>query len=488
MTRTCKQVRQEFIDFFVQRGHTFVPSSSLLPADDPTLLFTNAGMNQFKDIFLGREKRPYVRVANSQKCIRAGGKHNDLEDVGHDTYHHTFFEMLGNWSFGDYFKKEAIEWAWELLTKVWGLDPRRLHTTYFEGDADQNILPDDEAKALWQKYLPDDRIHPGNYKDNFWSAGDTGPCGPSSEIHYDFTADLSGGPLVNAGDPRVIELWNLVFMQYNRREDGKLELLPARHVDTGLGFERVCRALQGVDSNYDIDVFRGLFDAIQKLAKTGPYTSKLDDLKDTAYRVVADHARALTFAIADGIIPSNEGRGYVVRRILRRAARYGRQYLGIEGPFITKLVPTVVALMGESFPEIAARQKYVQDTILTEEEAFGRTLDKGINTWFWFAAYAIKMRFKEEEQKKPQSERCILVKFDDAPERYKDYGEFARDKHVLVCERSATYEVPPTPKEVLYHFAIEDMSPKWVSEHFETPPQIVGDRAREHALEFGLEI
>jgi len=377
--KTCNQIRREFIEFFERRGHTFVPSSSLLPAEDPTLLFTNAGMNQFKDIFLGREKRAYTRAANSQKCIRAGGKHNDLEDVGKDHYHHTFFEMLGNWSFGDYFKTEAIAWAWELLTDVWGLDPRRLHATYFQGDPKENLDPDTEARELWLKYLPPERIHPGNKKDNFWEMGETGPCGPCSEIHYDFTPDFSGGPLVNAGDARVVEIWNNVFMQFNRDESGKLSPLPARHVDTGMGFERISRVLQGVESNYDIDVFRGIFRATEKLAKAGPYGGALEDARDIAYRVIADHSRTLTFAIADGVIPSNEGRGYVLRRVLRRACRYGRQHLGMEGAFLSQLVPTVVELMGESFPELRARQAYVMETIRSEEESFGRTLDRGID-------------------------------------------------------------------------------------------------------------
>jgi alanyl-tRNA synthetase len=378
MNKTCKDIRREFLEFFQQRGHTLVPSSSLLPAADPTLLFTNAGMNQFKDIFLGRETRAYKRAADSQKCIRAGGKHNDLEDVGHDTYHHTFFEMLGNWSFGDYFKAEAIAWAWELLTKVWAMPAERLHATYFGGDESEGLAPDTEARDLWLKYLPAERVHPGNKKDNFWEMGETGPCGPCSELHYDFTPDLAGGPLVNKGDARVIEIWNLVFIQYNRGADGKLSPLPAKHVDTGMGFERVCRVLQGVDSNYDIDVFRGLFDAIQKVGASKPYAGTMDDIKDIAYRVIADHARALTFAIADGITPSNEGRGYVLRRILRRAARYGRQYLDLQGPFIVNLVPTVVELMGESYPEIVQRQKAVTDIIRQEEESFGKTLDRGI--------------------------------------------------------------------------------------------------------------
>ncbi len=381
MKHTCKEIRSEFIDFFVQRGHRFVPSSSVLPAEDPTLLFTNAGMNQFKDIFLGLARRDYVRAVNSQKCIRAGGKHNDLEDVGHDTYHHTFFEMLGNWSFGDYFKAEAIQWAWELLTKVWQLPRQRLHVTVFGGDKAEGLAPDDEARELWTKLTDIDasHIHTGNKKDNFWEMGETGPCGPCSEIHYDFTPDLSGGKLVNAGDARVVEIWNLVFMQFNRGGDGKLNALPAKHVDTGMGLERIARILQGVDSNYDIDIFRGLFAAVAKAGASKPYGGKLDDMADTAYRVVADHIRTLTFAIADGVIPSNEGRGYVLRRILRRAARYGRQYLGIDGPFMFKLVPTVTELMGEDFGELKTRQQYVIDTIRGEEESFGKTLDRGID-------------------------------------------------------------------------------------------------------------
>jgi alanyl-tRNA synthetase len=403
MKRTCKEIRNDFIKFFEERGHTMVPSSSLLPAADPTLLFANAGMNQFKDIVLGREKRAYVRAVNSQKCIRAGGKHNDLEDVGHDTYHHTFFEMLGNWSFGDYFKAEAIKWAWELLTGVWGLPKERLHVTVFGGDKAEDLAPDDEAAGLWKSATDIDpsHIHLGNKKDNFWEMGETGPCGPCSEIHYDFTPDLSGASLVNAGDARVVEIWNLVFMQFNRGADGKLTPLPARHVDTGMGLERISRILQGVDSNYDIDIFRGIFDVTEKFSAAGPYTGKLDDQKDIAYRVIADHARALTFAIADGVIPSNEGRGYVLRRILRRAARYGRQYLNIKGSFLVELVPTVVELMGDTFPEIKQRQKYVQDTIRMEEESFGKTLDRGIDTWWHFAGRALQRQVFDEHTYMP---------------------------------------------------------------------------------------
>ena len=390
MTRSSKDIRDDFLAFFRQRGHTFVPSSPLLPGEDPTLLFTNAGMNQFKAIFLGTETRSYARAHNSQKCIRAGGKHNDLEDVGHDCYHHTFFEMLGNWSFGDYFKAEAIEWAWTLLTDVWGLPKDRLYATVFAGDAADGLEADDEAADLWARRTDIDPSHILRFdkKDNFWEMGDTGPCGPCSEIHIDLTADGSGGSLVNAGDARVIELWNLVFIQYNRAAAGKLTPLPACHVDTGAGFERVCAALQGKKSNYATDLFVPIIDKIETLTGHRYGTSSgladrfdvtgEDDIGDVACRVLADHARTLTFAIADGIVPGNEGRGYVLRRILRRAVRYAHQHLGIEGPVISSLVPTVVELMGGMFPEIAERQQYVIETIEAEEAAFARTLDRGI--------------------------------------------------------------------------------------------------------------
>ena len=405
MTRNCNDIRNEFIDFFQKRGHAFVPSSPLLPAEDPTLLFTNAGMNQFKDIFLGLLKRDYVRAVNSQKCIRAGGKHNDLEDVGHDTYHHTFFEMLGNWSFGDYFKSEAIAWAWELLTDVWGLDKSRLFVTVFEGDKAEGLEPDDDAAEFWRTGTDIDPSHIllGNKKDNFWEMGETGPCGPCSEIHIDMTDDGSGRSLVNAGTPHVIEIWNLVFMQYNRAADGKLTPLPATHVDTGMGFERICMVLQQKHSNYATDLFVPIIEKIetltehrygikpkveQALREAGkPYTPPGDrfdvadvrNRKDVAFRVIADHARTLTFAIADGVLPSNDGRGYVLRRILRRACRYGRQYLNIEGPFLVKLVDTVVGLMGDAFGELVSRRDYIAETIQEEEVSFGRTLDRGID-------------------------------------------------------------------------------------------------------------
>jgi alanyl-tRNA synthetase len=389
---TSNDIRQAFIDFFVEeQGHTFVPSSPLLPAQDPTLLFANAGMNQFKSIFLGTETRDYVRAANTQKCIRAGGKHNDLEDVGHDCYHHTFFEMLGNWSFGDYFKAESIEWAWQLLTEVWGLPKDRLYATVFGGDAADGLDADSQAEALWREKTDIDPSHilHGDKKDNFWEMGETGPCGPCSELHIDLTEDGSGKTLVNADDARVIEIWNLVFIQYNRDETGKLTPLPAQHVDTGMGFERVCAVMQGKKSNYATDVFVPLIQKIEALSgHVYGGTSGLDDRYDVtsqddpgdvACRVVADHARTLTFAITDGIMPGNEGRNYVVRRILRRAARYGRQNLGIDGPFLCDLVVHIVEQMGPIFPELVSRREFVESVVREEEESFGRTLDRGID-------------------------------------------------------------------------------------------------------------
>ena len=347
-----------------------------MPIGDDTLLFTNAGMNQFKDVFLGTGSREYKRAANSQKCIRAGGKHNDLEDVGTDTYHHTFFEMLGNWSFGDYFKAEAIEWAWELLTQRWGIDPSRLHATYFQGDPNDNLDEDIEARDLWRKYLPDERIHKGNKKDNFWEMGETGPCGPCSEIHYDGTSDKSGTAFINKNNPNVIEIWNLVFIQYNRDSSGKLSPLPAKHVDTGMGLERITRIMQGKQSNYDSDLFTPLLNAIGILCNQ-QYSGTMDIKTDIAFRVIADHLRTLVFAITDGCMPSNDGRGYVLRRILRRAARFGRT-LDMHEPFIYRLVDVVVNLMGHAFGEILQRQELVKTVIKSEEESFGRTLDRGL--------------------------------------------------------------------------------------------------------------
>ena len=365
---TSKEIRQSFIEFFRARGHEIVPSAPVIPHGDKTLLFTNAGMNQFKDVFLGEGSRAYTRAADTQKVIRVSGKHNDLEEVGHDTYHHTFFEMLGNWSFGDYYKKEAIGWAWELLTKVWGLDKSRLYATFYDTD--------EETAELWRTVTDIDHSHILRFgaKDNFWEMGETGPCGPCSEIHYDHTADKSGGGLVNAGVPEVIEIWNLVFIQYNRGVDGTLTELPMKHVDTGMGFERACAVLQGKPSNYDTDVFTPYINKVAHLSNKRYGESHRDDI---AMRVIADHVRTLTSAIADGALPGNEGRGYVLRRILRRAARYGRN-LGFKEPFLFVLSGVVAEQMGHVFPEIKDRLDLVQKVIRAEEESFNVTLDRGL--------------------------------------------------------------------------------------------------------------
>ncbi|GAA6018258.1 hypothetical protein JCM10207_002888 [Rhodosporidiobolus poonsookiae] len=393
----ANKVRQTFLDFFKDNQHTFVPSSSTIPYEDPTLLFANAGMNQYKSIFLGTVDpsssfAKLKRAANSQKCIRAGGKHNDLDDVGKDTYHHTFFEMLGNWSFGDYFKVEATTMAWNLLTKVYGLPADRLYVTYFEGGF--GLPADLETKELWQKLgVPEDHIIPGNAKDNFWEMGATGPCGPCTEIHYDRIGGRNAADLVNMDDPDVLEVWNVVFIQYNREADSSLRSLPAKHVDTGMGFERLVSVLQDKRSNYDTDVFQPLFDKIQQLTNARAYTGKLgkDDVDgiDTAYRVVADHVRTLTFAICDGGVPSNVGRGYVLRRVLRRGARYVRKKFGVPiGTFFSSLVPTLVDQMGGFFPEITGKYADLKEILDEEEESFSRTLDRGERLFEQYVAAA----------------------------------------------------------------------------------------------------
>ncbi len=381
-------IRKTFLDFFKEKQHKIVPSAPMVVKNDPTLMFTNAGMNQFKDIFLGNSPVKYPRVANSQKCLRVSGKHNDLEEVGHDTYHHTMFEMLGNWSFGDYFKKEAIEWGWELLTDRYGLTKGDLYVTVFGGDERDGLGKDEEAYNHWLKIVPEERILFGNKKDNFWEMGDTGPCGPCSEIHIDLRSaeekrKTPGRELVNQDHPEVIEVWNLVFIEFNRMADGKLVPLPSKHVDTGMGFERLTMALQGKKSNYDTDVFQPLIKVIGEIAgvKYG-----VDEKTDIAMRVVADHVRAVAFAIADGQLPSNNKAGYVIRRILRRAVRYGFTFLNLKDPFINKLVPVLVEQMGAFYPELVAQETLIRKVILEEEQSFLKTLSQGIRRFEQYLA------------------------------------------------------------------------------------------------------
>jgi len=423
----AKQIRDSFIDFFQQKGHTFVPSSPIVPVNDETLLFANAGMNQFKDIFLGLVPSQYPRAVNSQKCLRVSGKHNDLEEVGKDTYHHTFFEMLGNWSFNDYFKAEAIQWAWELLTEVWGIDQDRLWATVFAGDQNEGLPADNEAAELWTKVtsISAERVLAFGKKDNFWEMGETGPCGPCSEIHIDLGPDTCDKKVikghkcqVNGDCARFIELWNLVFIQFNRQADGKLLPLSAKYVDTGAGLERVVAVLQHKKSNYDTDLFMPIISRASEISGH-KYTAALGNKTDNAFRVIADHIRAIVFAITDGATPSNEGRGYVIRRILRRASRFGRE-LGMHEPFIYKLVPVVVDCLGDAFTEIKERADYVSTVIEAEEANFGRTLDRGIEI---FAA-AAKRAAKTAEK---------TISGDDAFQLYDTYG-FPLDLTQLMAE------------------------------------------------------
>ena len=377
---TAKEIRESFKAFFASKGHQIVPSAPMVVKGDPTLMFTNAGMNQFKDIILGNVPRKYPRVADSQKCLRVSGKHNDLEEVGHDTYHHTMFEMLGNWSFGDYFKKEAISWAWEYLVDVLKLDPARLYATVFEGSPSEGLERDNEAAGYWEQYLPKDHIINGNKHDNFWEMGDTGPCGPCSEIHIDLRSEeeraaIPGAQMINPDHPQVIEIWNLVFMQFNRKADGSLESLPAKVIDTGMGFERLCMALQGKTSNYDTDVFQPIIRTIATMANT-EYGRDKD--QDVAMRVIADHIRTIAFAITDGQLPSNAKAGYVIRRILRRAVRYGYTFLGFKEAFMYKLLPVLIETMGDAYPELMAQKTLIERVIQEEEESFLRTLETGI--------------------------------------------------------------------------------------------------------------
>ncbi len=427
---TSKEIRQQFIDFFKEKGHTFVPSAPVIPQDDPTLLFTNAGMNQFKDIFLGKGSRNYTRAVNSQKCIRVSGKHNDLEEVGHDTYHHTFFEMLGNWSFGDYYKEEAIRWAWELLTEVWKLPKDKLYATVYKTD--------DEAADIWTNVtdINPQQILKFGEKDNFWEMGETGPCGPCSEIHIDLgpkrcdKQDQEHVCGVNGDCGRYIELWNLVFIQYNRDESGKLHPLPQKHVDTGAGFERLVAVLQDKPSNYATDLFLPLLEFIGQLAGM-PYASSMEK---SAYQVIADHVRMLSFSIADGGLPSNEGRGYVMRRILRRAARYGRK-LNMREPFIYKIVPRVVEIMGDAYPEIAERKEHVMAVIKAEEEHFNRTLDRGLEIFD-------KIKNELKAQKK------IVVPGGDVFKLYDTYGFPVDLTRILAEEEGLTIDEKGFEKEM----------------------------------------
>ncbi|MDR2915318.1 MAG: alanine--tRNA ligase [Tannerella sp.] len=377
---TAKEIRESFLQFFASKAHHIVSSAPMVVKGDPTLMFTNAGMNQFKDIILGNAPIKYPRIADSQKCLRVSGKHNDLEEVGHDTYHHTMFEMLGNWSFGDYFKKEAIEWAWEYLVDTLHLNPEQLYATVFEGSPSEGLERDNEAAGYWEKYLPEDHILEGNKKDNFWEMGDTGPCGPCSEIHIDLRSEEErkaspGASLVNKDNPLVVEIWNLVFMQYNRKADGSLEPLPNKVIDTGMGFERLCMALQGKTSNYDTDVFQPIIHAIANMAGTLYGTDKQ---KDIAMRVIADHIRTIAFSITDGQLPSNAKAGYVIRRILRRAVRYGYTFLGRKEAFMYKLLPVLIDTMGTAYPELAAQQELIGKVMKEEEDSFLRTLETGI--------------------------------------------------------------------------------------------------------------
>ena len=463
---TSAEIRQQFLDFFAQKhAHTVVPSSPVVPHDDPTLLFTNAGMNQFKPIFLGQEKRAYTRAVDTQKCIRAGGKHNDLDDVGRSRRHHTFFEMLGNWSFGDYFKQGAIEMSWELLTKVWKLDPTRLHVSCFEGDPANGVPRDTESADIWKKVAnweqygekSEDHIHYFG-KDNFWEMGDTGPCGPCTEIYIDRTPDKSGGPQVNGEDPRVMEIWNNVFIQYNRNPDRSLTPLPAQHVDTGMGFERICQVLQDVDSNYSIDLWHPFWDKLKELSGhtySGkfPPTNSVDAAaeaadeglrKDIAFRVIGDHIRCLTFALTDGAVPSNEGRGYVLRRILRRAVRFGRQSLGLKDPFLYRLVDVVVKSMGPAFRELEHNPSGVAEIIREEEVSFGRTLDRGIAL---FNAAA-----NDSEQKLLSEASAQVAKNDFGPFKSSfAYGIFNRENDgTVTLKRPASWDViPNAPRPVI---------------------------------------
>ena len=405
----ANEIRNKFLEFFASKGHKIVPSAPMVVKNDPTLMFINAGMNPFKDIFLGNRPAEVGRIADTQKCLRVSGKHNDLEEVGVDTYHHTMFEMLGNWSFGDYFKEEAIQWAWELLTEVYQLPKDRLYVTIFEGDASENLAKDEDAARIWEKYIAKDRILLGNKKDNFWEMGDLGPCGPCTEIHFDSRpeaerAKVDGASLVNADNPYVIEIWNNVFMEFNRKSDGSLEFLPAKHVDTGMGFERLVRVIQSKDSNYDTDIFTPLLEKVEALSNKK--YGRTDSREDIAMRVIVDHIRAISLSIADGQIPSNTGAGYVIRRILRRAIRFGYTYLEFETPFMFKLVGVLSNQFKDIFPEILAQQSYIENVIREEESSFFKTLSIGVKLF----------------QEKAQHSANKMISGKDAFELYDTFG------------------------------------------------------------------
>jgi len=411
------EIREKFLDFFKSKSHIIVPSAPIVTKNDPTLLFTNAGMNQFKDYFLGNKIAPHPRVTDTQKCLRVSGKHNDLEEVGVDTYHHTMFEMLGNWSFGDYFKKEAISWSWELLTKVYGIPADRIYISIFGGDQAENLTSDEESKTEWLNWVPENRIVNGSKKDNFWEMGDTGPCGPCTEIHFDCRPDaerksIEGGLLVNKDHPQVIEIWNIVFIQYNRIKSGALEMLPSRHVDTGMGLERLVRLLQDKQSNYDTDIFSGTISLIAEI--TGKkYTASVDEKKDIAFRVIADHIRAICFTIADGQLPANTGAGYVIRRILRRAVRYYYSYLDQKEPLLFQLVNHLAVQFEKVFPELQLQRSFIERVVREEEEAFLRTLDKGIKIFNEYIAKGTGELSSSEFQKEKRISGAFAFKLND---------------------------------------------------------------------------
>jgi len=434
---TAKEIRNSFLKYFESKEHQIVKSAPIIVKNDPTLMFTNAGMNQFKDIFLGNTPAKFKRVADTQKCLRVSGKHNDLEEVGIDTYHHTMFEMLGNWSFGDYFKAEAVEWAWEYLTTILKIDKSILYATYFEGSKEDNLDADTEVYEIWKKYLPDGRIIKGSKKDNFWEMGNTGPCGPCSEIHIDLRSDeerkkIDGRKLVNTGHPEVIEIWNLVFIQYNRNANGELNILPNRHVDTGMGFERLCRVIQGKKSNYDTDIFQPIIK--QQISLTG-FDYRKDEKTDIAMRVVADHLRAVSFAIADGQLPSNNKAGYVIRRILRRAVRYAFTFLKQKEPYIYKLVPVLIESMGEAFPELKLQHDLIVKVIYEEEAAFLRTLEMG-------------MKLVDIITEKANRTNSKIISGKDAFELYDTYGFPVDLTQLILNERGLSININEFEEEM----------------------------------------